>query len=72
MRAQKGKSVSEVITDDNTPFFGSKLSVLLLLVNVVMQKLDNQVDMGQDHASAAVSLATKLVQGLPLHRNVTE
>ena len=40
-------------------------SILLLFVDVVVQKLDDQVHVSQDHASAAVSLATQLVQGLP-------
>jgi len=48
-----------VLFDDCCP------SVLLLLVNVVVQQLDNQVDMGKDHTPTAVSLATKLVKGLP-------
>ena len=39
-------------------------SVLLLLIDVVVQQLDDQVDVGQDHAPAAVPLATKLVKGL--------
>lgn len=39
-------------------------SVLFLLVDVVVQQFDDQVDMCQDHASAAVPLATKLVKSL--------
>lgn len=39
-------------------------SLLLLLVDVIMEKFDNQVDVSQDHAAAAVAFAAKLVEGL--------
>lgn len=35
---------------------------MLLLVDVVVQEFHNQVDVSQDHASAAVALAAELVQ----------
>ena len=41
--------------------FSLKASVLLLLVDIVVQKLDNEIDVGQNHASAAVALATQFV-----------
>ena len=37
-------------------------SVLLLLVDVVVEQLDDQVDVRQDHAPAAVPLAAELVE----------
>jgi len=45
----------------DTPMF----SVLLLLIDVIVQQLDDQIHMGQDHSAAAVSLATKLVESFP-------
>ena len=41
-------------------------SVLLLLVDVVMEEFDDEVDVSQNHASAAVTLATQLIEGLPI------
>jgi len=41
------------------------LSVLLLLVDVVVQQFDDEVDMRQNHPSAAVALAAKLVESFP-------
>ena len=35
---------------------------MLLLVDVVVQELHNQVDVSEDHASAAVAFAAELVQ----------
>ena len=46
------------------------LSILLLLVDVVVEKLDDEVNVSKDHASAAVPLATKLVEGLPTIKGV--
>ena len=37
---------------------------MLLLVDVVVQELDDEVDVSQHHASAAVALAANLVKGL--------
>ena len=31
-----------------------------------MEKFDDEVDVGKDHASAAVPLATKLIKGIPI------
>lgn len=39
-----------------------RVSFLLLFVDVVVQELDDQVDVGQNHASAAVTLASELVE----------
>jgi len=44
--------------------FNYVCSVLGLLVDVVVQQLHDQVHVSQDHASAAVSLATQLIEGL--------
>ena len=38
-----------------------EFSFLLFFVNVVMQKFDDQVNVSQDHASAAIPFTTKLV-----------
>lgn len=40
----------------------SSLSVLLLFVDVVVQQLDNQVYVSENHSSAAVAFATELVK----------
>ena len=40
------------------------LSVLFFLVDVVMKEFDDQVDMSEDHSSAAVALATQLIQSI--------
>ena len=37
---------------------------MLLFVDVVVQELDDQVHVGQDHATAAVALAAELVEGV--------
>jgi hypothetical protein len=37
-------------------------SFLLFFVNIVVQKFNNQVDVSQNHAAAAVALAAKLVE----------
>jgi len=37
-------------------------SLLLILVNVVVEQLDDQVDVGQDHTAAAVPFASQLVE----------
>ena len=42
------------------------VSVLLLLVDVIVQQFHDQVHVGQNHAAAAVSLATKLIKGLAI------
>ena len=39
-----------------------RVSLLLLFVDVVVEELDDEVDVGQDHAAAAVTLATELVE----------
>ena len=39
-----------------------RVSLLLLLVDVVVQELHDEVDVCQDHAAAAVTLATELVE----------
>lgn len=38
-------------------------SVLLLLVDVVVQEFNDEVDVRQNHPPAAVAFATKLVEG---------
>jgi len=43
-------------------------SVLGLLVDVVVQQLDDEVDVGKDHPSAAVALAAELVKCLAIKR----
>ena len=40
----------------------SSLSFVLLFVDVVVQQLDNQVDVSENHTSAAVAFATELVE----------
>ena len=42
-------------------------SVLLLLIDVVVEQLDDEVDMSQDHPTAAVALATNIIQSLSKH-----
>jgi hypothetical protein len=41
-------------------------SVSLVLVDVVVEKLGDEVDVREDHASAAVPLQAQLVKGLPM------
>ena len=41
------------------------VSILFLLVDVVVQKFDDQVNVSQNHASAAVAFAAELVEGFP-------
>jgi hypothetical protein len=36
----------------------------MLLLNDLLKKLLNEVDMGHDHAPAAVSLAAELIHGI--------
>ena len=42
-------------------------SVLLLLVDIVVEQLDDQIDMSQDHPTATVALATDVIQSLSKH-----
>ena len=43
-------------------------SVLFFLVDVVVEQFDDQVDVGENHSAAAVSLATKLIQSISVAR----
>ena len=46
-------------------WLSTTFSVLLLLVDIVMQQFHDQVHMGEDHAATAVPLAAQLIKGIP-------
>ena len=41
------------------------ISVSLVLIDVVVKELGDEVDVSEDHSSAAVALETEGVKGLP-------
>jgi hypothetical protein len=43
-------------------------SVSLILIDVVVEELGDEVDVGQEHTPAAVPLKAELVQGLTTQR----
>lgn len=45
-------------------YFERKCSLALLLVDVVVEQLDNEVDVGQNHAAAAVAFAAELIESV--------
>ena len=45
---------------------GRHSSVSLVLIDVVVEELGDEVDVREDHASAAVPLQAQLVKGLPI------
>ena len=42
-------------------------SILLLLIDIVVEEFDNEIDVGQDHPPATIALATNIIQSLSKH-----
>ena len=48
-------------------YLKGNISVSLVLIDVVVEELGDEVDVGQYHATAAVSLEAQLIQSLSIY-----